>query len=427
MSCCSMSLSDLSHPPPSPPATAVPAPLWAPLKITEFRKLYGALFITMVGGWMNGIGCSWLMTSLDSSAIMLGLVQASFMLPGIFLSLPAGVLADKTDRRRLILILSVVMMAVSINLAVMAYVGWIGPWSLLAHTLAMGSIFALQSPAMLSVIQDLVRRDLLPQALTLNSISLNVGRSIGPVIAGVLISSFGAAAAFFVNSIGYAALASVFVGRRKPDLRQHARETFMTALLNGLRFAFTEKRFRGMLIRLLLFLTCGSALLTLMPLVAKDMLGGGPGTFGTLVTWVGIGAVIAAFGRGRLASRITPEIHVHISVVIATLSYVGLSFAENLSQACMAAFFYGLARTNATITYQVATQLSLPNTMRGRGASLFIMTFGAGMMFGGLIWGFVADLAGMKIALISAGIGTLILNVLTAGFSLRYAEPPSDS
>jgi len=416
----------MSPPNTDTPPPSLPAPLWAPLKIPEFRLLYAALFITMMGGWMNGIGCSWLMTELDGSAVMLGLVQASFTLPGVILSLPAGVLADTIERRRFILVMSIVMMAVSINLAVLAALNWVGPWLLLAHTLAMGSIFALQGPAMLSIIQDIVRRDLLPQALTLNSISLNVGRSVGPVIAGVLISGFGAAAAFFVNSIGYAALGAVFGRKRKGEMRQPSRDTFMQSLWNGLRFAMTERRFRGMLIRLLLFLSCASALLALMPLVAKDMLGGGPGTFGTLVTWVGIGSVIAAFGRGRLTSKITPDMHVHISVVIAAAAYIGLSQATTLEQACAAAFFYGLAWTDATVTYQVATQLSLPASMRGRGASLFIMTFGAGMMIGGLIWGTVADISGMRTALVWSGVGTFVLNVLTAGFTLRYSEAVTD-
>jgi MFS family permease len=413
-------------PPPDAPSPPL-APLWAPLKIPEFRLLYSALFVVMVGGWMNGIGCSWLMTELDGSAVMLGLVQASFTLPGVILSLPAGVLADTIERRRFIFVMSVVMMAVSVSLAALAALNWVGPWLLLAHTLAMGSIFALQGPAMLSVIQDIVRRDLLPQALTLNSISLNVGRSVGPVIAGVLISSFGAAAAFFLNSVGYAALGAVFARKHKGEMRQPSRDTFMQSLWNGLRFAATERRFRGMLIRLLLFLSCASALLALMPLVAKDMLGGGPGTFGTLVTWVGIGSVIAAFGRGRLTSKITPDMHIHLSVVVAAAAYVGLSQASTFEQASAAAFFYGLAWTDATVTYQVATQLSLPASMRGRGASLFIMTFGAGMMIGGLIWGGVADLAGMQPALIGAGVGTLILNVLTAGLSLRYPDIINES
>jgi MFS family permease len=416
--------------PPTPPSPAVPdatpAALWAPLRIVDFRKLYTALFVTMVGGWMNGIGCAWLMTSLDGSALMLGLVQTSFSLPGVILSLPAGVLADKTDRRRFILILSLVMMAVSISLASLAALGWIGPWSLLAHTLAMGSIFALQGPAMLSVMQDMVRRDLLPQALTLNSISMNVGRSIGPVIAGALISSFGAAAAFLINSVGYAALASVFVKKRKTEMRQHARETFMTALWNGLRFAINERRFRGMLIRMILFLICASSLLALMPLVAKDILRGGPGTFGTLVTWVGIGSVLSAFGRGRLGSKVTAEMHVQGSVLIAALAYVGFSYAQTLTHASIAAFFYGLAWTNATITYQVATQLTLPTSMRGRGASLFIMTFGAGMMLGGLIWGAAADVWGIRVALLGAGIGTFVLNLLTSRLSLQHPETVSD-
>jgi MFS family permease len=396
------------------------------LKLAEFRKLYAALFITMVGGWMNGIGCSWLMTSLDGSALMLGLVQASFTLPGIVLSLPAGVIADKTDRRRFILILAVVMMAISVSLASLSLAGWIGPWSLLAHTLAMGSIFALQSPAMMSIIQDIVRRDLLPQALTLNSISLNVGRSIGPAIAGALIGAFGAAVAFFVNALGYAALSSVFLGKRRSDLRPYARESFMEALWNGLRFAITERRFRGILLRLFLFLSCASALMALMPLVAKQMLGGGPGTFGTLVTWVGVGSVIAAFGRGRLMAHVSPDLHVHLSVAVAALAYVGLVFADTLAEASVGAFFYGVAWTNGTITFQVATQMNLPPSMRGRGASLFIMTFGAGMMIGGLIWGAVADGFGMSTALIGAGAGTALFNLLTVRCTLKYSDaaPP---
>ncbi|MSO99420.1 MAG: MFS transporter [Rhodospirillaceae bacterium] len=413
---------DAQTPPPTPPA-----PLWAPLASREFRTFYGGLFITMVGGWMNGIGCSWLMTSLDNSALMLGLVQASFTLPGIIFSLPAGVLADKTDRRKFILTLSVVMMAISIDLAVLAALGWVRPWSLLLHTLAMGTIFALQSPAMLSVMQDMVPRELLPQALTLNSISLNVGRSIGPVIAGALISSFGVAAAFLVNSFGNAALASVFIRKRPHEMRQHLRESFLEALWNGLRFAATEHRLRRMLIRLGLFLTCASALLALMPMVARVQLGGGPATFGTLVTWVGVGSVVSAFGRGRLATRITPDIHIHISVVIAALAYAGLAFAHTLPEASAAAFFYGLAWTNATITFQVAMQMSLPTSMRGRGASLFIMTFGTGMMLGGVIWGIVADLAGMRVTLLGAGLGTFIFNLLTSRMSLQTVEQTDDA
>lgn len=403
-----------------------PASLWAPLQNHNFRLLYSALFITNVGGWMNGIGCSWLMTSLDGSAFMLGLVQASFMLPGILFSLPGGVLADKLDRRRYIIILSTITGLVSLDLSLLTWMGWIGPWSLLAHTLAMGTVFALQGPALLSVIQDMVKRDLLAQALTLNSIALNVGRSVGPMIAGALISSFGAASAFLVNAFGYTALGGFFWRQPKSEMRQQNRETFSEALWNGLRFAVTERRFRGMLIRLTLFLSCASSLLSLMPLVAKVQLDGGPGTFGTLVTWVGIGSVVAAFGRGRLTSRVTPDIHVHLSVIGATLSYIGMAFTDDLYVACALTFLYGLAWTNASITFQVATQLSLPSTMRGRGVSLFMMTFGLGMMIGGLFWGLVSDLSGLKFSLIGAGIGTMVFNVLTWRLTLNATSQIED-
>jgi MFS family permease len=395
--------------------------LWAPLRIRDFRLLYIALFVANIGGWMNGIGSQWLMASLDGSALMLGLVQASFMMPSILFSLPGGVLADKIDRRNYILVLSTVLSFVALDLALLTYIGWIGPWTLLAHTLVTGTIFALQGPAIMAVIQDMVKRELLPQALTLNSIALNVGRSLGPMFAGAMISAVGTASVFIMNMLGSAGVASFFVRHKPSDMRQATRETFMEALWNGFRFALTEKIFRGMLTRLALVSSCMSGLLSLMPLVAKEQLGGGPTTFGTLVTWIGIGSVLVAFGRNRLSGKITPNIHIHLSAAAAGLAYIGLAYAHTLFLAGVLAFIYGLAWTNTSITFQVAAQLSVPATMRGRGVSLFIMTFSVGIMAGGLVWGAVADAMGITFALIGAGIGTILFNLMTFRFSLNSA------
>jgi MFS family permease len=399
--------------------------LWAPLQIRDFRLLYIALFATNVGGWMNGIGCAWLMTSLDNRALMLGLVQASFMLPSIFLSLPGGVLADKVDRRRYIITLSCVICIVALDLSFLTWMGWIGPWTLLAHTLVIGSVFALQGPAIMAVIQDLVKRELLPQALTLNSIALNVGRSLGPMFAGAMISLVGSASVFLVNTIGYGGLGTFFLRQPSPKLYQPSRESFTEALWNGVRFAITERGFRGMLIRLTLVSSCMSALLSLMPLVAKEQLGGGPSTFGTLVTWVGIGSVFVAFGRSRLSGKVTPNMHVHLSVIGAALAYIGLAYVHDLTLAAVCTFIYGIAWTNVSITFQVGTQMRLPSNMRGRGISLFIMTFSLGILLGGVVWGVVADIIGIKITLIACGIGIILSNLMT--FRLSMNAPPTQS
>ncbi len=393
--------------------------LWAPLQIRDFRLLYIALFVTNVGGWMNGIGCAWLMASLDNRALMLGLVQASFMLPSIFLSLPGGVLADKVDRRRYIITLSCVICVVALDLSLLTWLGWIGPWTLLAHTLVIGSVFALQGPAIMAVIQDLVKRELLPQALTLNSIALNVGRSLGPMFAGAMISIVGSASVFLVNTIGYAGLGTFFMRQPPPKLYQPSRERFVEALWNGARFAMTERGFRGMLIRLTVISSCMSALLSLMPLVAKEQLGGGPSTFGTLVTWVGVGSVFVAFGRSRLSGKVTPNMHVHLSVLGAALAYIGLAYVHDLTLAGVCTFIYGIAWTNVSITFQVGTQMRLPSNMRGRGISLFIMTFSLGILLGGVVWGLVADMIGIKITLIACGIGIIVSNLMTFRLSMN--------
>ncbi|MDX2224685.1 MAG: MFS transporter [Rhodospirillaceae bacterium] len=399
------------------------APLWEPLKIDAFRTLYIALSIAMLAGWMNSVACSWLMTTLDGSALMLGLVQGSYTLPGLFFALAGGVLADRVDRRRFLMSMCLVLTLIGLDLSLLTALGWIGPWGLLAHTLAMGIVFALQGPAMMAVIQDMVRRDLLPQALTLNSISLNVGRAVGPALAGGLIGALGVAAALVCNAASSAMMAVMFARTPRPHMRQAPREKFIEALWNGLRFAVTERRFRGILLRFMLFLSCASSLLALMPLVAKETLGGGPGVFGTLITWVGVGSVVGAMSRGRASSRLSPNAHALISAAIGAAAFGGMAFARDLVEASAASFFYGLAWTNATITFQVAAQMSVPAAMRGRGISLFMMTFGTGMMLGGVIWGIVADVYSIKVAMLGAGIGTALFSVAT--WTLTLNLPPS--
>ncbi|MCB2108088.1 MAG: MFS transporter, partial [Rhodobacteraceae bacterium] len=361
-------------------------------------------------------------SQLDDRAFMLGLVQGSYTLPGLFLALAGGVLADRVDRRKYLMILSGLLTLIGFDLSLLTAMQWINPWTLLAHTLAMGSVFALQGPAMMAMIQDMVRRDLLPQALTLNSIALNVGRSAGPALAGALISALGVASALVCNAFASGMMAVMFGRSPKPLPKQLPRENFIEALWNGLRFAVLEARFRGILMRCLLFLGTASALLALMPLVAKDILRGGPTVFGTLITWIGIGSVVGAFSRGRVSAKLSPNVHAVVSAAGTAAALVGMAYCRTITEASAAAFFYGLAWTNGTITFQVAAQMSVPANMRGRGISLFMMTFGTGIMLGGVIFGVVADLFGIHNALVSSGACAIGLNLLTWKLTLSPPE-----
>lgn len=376
----------------------------------------------MLAGWINSVACSWQMTLLNDAAVMQGLVQASYTLPGLFFALPGGVLADKVDRTRYLLTLNTLLAGVGISLTALAATGLITPTLLLLHTLIMGTVFSLQSPAMMAVVQDLVKRDLLAQALTLNSIALNVGRAVGPAIAGAIIGAFNVAVALVANVVAYGLMALYFLRLPRPELKVRLREGFIEALWNGLKFAASKRRFRGILVRFFLFLSCMSALMALMPLVAKTSLGGGPGTFGTLITWVGIGSVLSAFSRGRLSGRITPDIHVYLSAVIGTIAYLGIAATSDIRIASAMAFLFGVAWTNSTITFQVAAQIILPASMQGRGISLFMMTFSSGMMSGGLLWGGIADVIGLRDAITAAGIGILALTLATWRMRLATAS-----
>jgi MFS family permease len=354
---------------------------------------------------------------------MLGLVQASFMLPGVLLSLPGGVLADKVDRRLFVAGLTWLLVLLLTSVALLTGLGWMTPAILVGHTFIIGSVFALMSPALQSIIQDMVRRDHLMQAVTLNSIALNVGRAVGPAIAGGIIAAFGVAWCFVFNIGGYTILGIVVARWRPAQIRQVIRESFSKAFAGAIRYGTRERRFRGTMARFLVYLSCGSALLSLMPLVAKAQLGGGPEIFGALLTWTGIGSILSAVLRDRVARIVSADGHARISAVAAGAATLLMAFATTLPVASAAALLYGVGWTNGAITYQVAAQMSSPAPMRGRAVSLFLMVFSFGIMIAGLFWGLIVDLVSMKSVLIATGALGLCLDFLCGRW--RISNPPA--
>ena len=182
-----------------------------------FRAVWLASLVSNFGGLIQSVGSAWLMTSITTSDDMVALVQASITLPIMLFSLASGAIADNFDRRRVIIIAQVFMLAVSIALTVFAYLGLITPWMLLAFTFLIGCGTALNNPSWQASVGDMVPRDHLPAAVALNSINFNLTRSVGPAIGGAIVAAFGAAAAFAVNTFSYLALIFVMV-RWKPDL-----------------------------------------------------------------------------------------------------------------------------------------------------------------------------------------------------------------
>ncbi|RYD90846.1 MAG: MFS transporter, partial [Sphingomonadales bacterium] len=276
-------------------APTVPPPIEkdSPFRNAVFRAVWAGSVLSNFGGLIQSVGAAWMMTSMTSSSEMVALVQASIALPFMLLALVAGAMADNLDRRRVMLTAQFFMLVVSATLCLFAWEGWLSPWLLLSFTFLIGCGTAMNGPAQQAAVGDIVPRSQLPAAVGLNSAGFNLARSVGPAIGGAIVASAGAAAAFLVNTLSYVGLITVLL-RWKPNLppRLLPREGLLTAMGAGVRYVAMSPNLRLVMLRGAAFGLTANALPALMPITARDLVKGGPLTFGTLLGAFGIGAVI---------------------------------------------------------------------------------------------------------------------------------------
>jgi len=299
------SLSDPNSPEaqPAPPVSAL-----SPFRFPVFRAVWAAGTVSNLGGMIQSVGAAWMMISIAQSADMVALVQASVTLPTMLLSLIAGAMADNLDRRKVMLTAQVFMLAVSVVLAICAWTGSLTPWLLLSLTFLIGCGAAFNAPAWQASVGDMVSRAELPGAVALNSMGFNIARSVGPAIGGGIVAAAGAAASFTVNAVSYIALITVLSRWRPPHNTQALpRETLGIAVAAGIRYVAMSPAIRVVLLRSAFFCIGASAVMALMPLVAKVLIAGGPLTYGLLLGAFGVGAVGGAFATARLRKVLSTE------------------------------------------------------------------------------------------------------------------------
>src|SRR2546425_2956819 len=190
--------------------------LSVPLSSPVFRALWIATVVSNIGGWVHDVAAGWLMTSLSPSPFMVSLVQAATSLPVFLLSIPAGALADVVDRRRLLLAAQLWMMVAAVALGFLTAQGWTTAVLLLALTFVLECGSAASGPAWQAIVPELVPRNQLRSAVTLNSLGINVARAVGPAIGGALVAWAGPSIAFFVNAASFLAVAGVLFRWHRP-------------------------------------------------------------------------------------------------------------------------------------------------------------------------------------------------------------------
>ncbi len=391
---------------------------WAPLRHRLFRALYVAQFASNAGTWMQVVGAQWLMGDLGGGTLAVALVQTATSLPVFLLVLPAGALGDVLDRRHVLLAAQGAMLVATGLLAVLTAVGLVTPALLLVLVFLIGAGQALSIPSWQATVPELVERGEIAQAAALNGVNFNLARAVGPAIGGVLIAVAGPEAVFALNSVSFLGTLAVLGAWRRPRRqRVLAAEHVWEAVSAGGRFVRSAPNLRIVLLRSLLFMGFASALWALLPVVARGPLGLDAGGYGLLLGSVGIGAVAGAFLLPPLRARLA----LNALVALASLAYAAallvIGLLETVPFVVGALVLAGLSWIAVLSSLNASAQTLLPDWARARGLAYYTLSFQGGQAAGALLWGALAGIAGLEVALAVAAAG--LVGGVVAGRRLR--------
>lgn len=404
-------------------AVAEHSSFWAPLRHGLFVGLWLACAVANLAIWMQTVGAAWIMTQLSASPLMVSLVQTAITLPVFLFALPGGVLADRMDPRRLLLLTQAVILVAAAALCLLDWGELLEAWSLLLFTFLLGVGSALGMAAWMVTVVGVIPREQVPAAVSLNGISVNATRALGPALAGALIVWWTSAAVFLVIALCMAAVL-VFIFRL--PARVHADglppETLVGGMRSGLRYIRHSTVLSSALKRVFVFTSCASALWALMPLVAKEELRMDAGGYGLLMAFMGAGAVLAALGLTSIYRRFALRRLIDagaLAFAVATLA-AALSRSQVVICATLLLAGMGWMAVNATISTVVQTYAA--NWVRARVASVYLLVLMGSMALGGALWGALAQYLGLQQSLLLSASSIFLGLFLTRGGAIEMGR-----
>lgn len=383
----------------------------APLQIPIFRALWIAALISNIGSWMQTVGAQWFMVEQHAPPLLIALVQTATAAPILLLGIPAGVLGEFLNRRVLLMWVQGWQVVISGALVVLAAMGEMSPYLLLALTLLLGAASAVQLPAYGALANEIVPRAFVPNAAALSAISVNLARAIGPAIAGLLISGLGVSFVFALNVASFAVFLVILIFWRQYRPEPHLSEPFFDATRAGMRYIANARVVKRLYIRLGLFVLPGSALYALLPLIATQRLHLGSIGYGVLLAGLGVGSVAAAFSIPTLRDKFGPNRAVLVSTALFGVGTVAVALSPTIYLTIPLLAVAGAAWIGAIATLNGAVQSFLPAWVRTRGLSIYQMVLFGTTAAGAAISGAVAGWLGANVTCFIAGIAVLLITV----------------
>ena len=398
--------------------TAIGSPIgvgpWSPLRIKVYRSLWIAGLVSNVGTFTHLLGAGWSMTTMSRSPTLSSLVQAAWAIPGFILALHAGAIADRFDRRRVIMATQLAALVVAAVLGVIELTDQMTPMVLLVGTFLESVALTIAAPAFMAFTPELVGLRNLAQAIGLDAISRNAGQALAPAMAGVLIAAAGPGAVFSFNAVSFIGVVAVARAYCPPGRQTTQHDLGHGAIRAGLRHVTSNPALRHAALQIAVLSAVGASLSAVLPLVARGRLHVSPAGFGLLTAGLGVGSVVAVWGLPRIRSATYPSRAVLGSAASWSLGTALFAISTKVWMGVPALFLSGAGAMGALSTLFTNYTVQLPNWVRGRASAMAMLMVWLGVSTGAVAWGKVASVVGLRSVLLIAAASNIVVALVAS-------------
>jgi len=404
--------------------------LFAPLGNRLFRALWFSSLAVNLLTIMEALAAAWLMTSLTTSPFLVAMVQVMASLPALLLALPSGVLADAMGKRKILVLAALWSAIFSGLLAILIFADMITPWILLGALFLLYCGRAAKMPAWQAVVQDVVGKEHLPHAISLNSMSFNGARTLGPALGGFVIATLGSGAVFVMGMLGSLGLMQVCRSLKHP--RPTARPTvdsLVQSLYEGGRFVFRQNGPRSTLIRLALFVAGGVPIWAMLPLLARERFGVSAFEYGLLVAAFGVASLAGAGGAALLRRRIGNNTLFTLTAMITGVGQALIAWSPEIWIMVVGLAVSGGAWVMGMVSINITMQQISPPKLRARAMGFHLLTINAAWATGSIAAGWLSTLVGPQPAMLAASVYLILTALLGKIFRLPSGpslQPPGE-
>jgi MFS family permease len=396
----------------------------AALTFRDFRLLWFGALLSSTGTWMQKVAQAWLIVTLTgtASAFYLGLDSFVGEAPILLFTLIGGVIADRADRRHLLLLSQYVQMSAAVGLAVLVFSDRVHIWQILALSFITGVAQAFGGPAYQSLIPSLVPKETLPNAIALNSIQFNLARVIGPVVAGAALTTFGMVACFGLNGLSFLFVIAAILALRVKHIPPTGAARMRDQLKGGLQYVRNQPQLITLTLLGFISAFLGLPLLTFLPIITKDVFQQDVALYTRFMTVAGIGAVLGALIVAWVGKHRHMGLMLLIVQALLGLATIGFSLSKTIWLSQLLLFLAGALLVTCFSMTTSLVQLLAPHELRGRVVSIYMVAFRGGSPLGGLISGWLVTQIGSApyVLALNGGLLTLVaLIVMTRDHGLR--------